>query len=67
MSSRPYTSTPAANVKPGDVVIFDTPRWDVTIERVFNAQTDGWIKLTGNSETWTLFLKNTDTVRVLQA
>lgn len=64
--SRPFKSTQAINVKTGDTVIFDTPRWDVVIEEVRDMATDGWTLLTANDDTWSLALKNTDTIRVLQ-
>lgn len=64
--NRPYTSTQAANVKVGDTIIFDTPRWDVVIEEARPMNENGWIWLTANNDTWSLALKTTDTVRVLQ-
>jgi hypothetical protein len=64
--NRPFKSTPAVQVKPGDTVIFDTPRWDVVIEEAEPMSTDGWTILRANNDTWSLALKNTDTVRVLQ-
>lgn len=64
--NRAYKSTTAVNVKPGDTVIFDEPRWDVVIEEAAPMSIDGWTKLTANNGTWSLCLKNSDTVRVLQ-
>ena len=64
--SRAFTSTPAAQVKPGDTVIFDTPRWDVVIEETEPMALDGWTILRANNSTWSLALKHTDTIRVLQ-
>jgi hypothetical protein len=65
--NRAFKSTQAINVKPGATVIFDTPRWDVVIEEVEPMGMDGWTILRANNDTWSLALKNTDTVRVLQA
>lgn len=64
--NRPYKSTQAASVNVGDTIIFDTPRWDVVIEESRPMNADGWIMLTANNDTWSLALKTTDTVRVLQ-
>jgi hypothetical protein len=64
--NRPYTRTQAANVKAGDTIIFDTPRWDVVVEEARPMIEDGWVMLTANNDTWSLALKTTDTVRVLQ-
>lgn len=63
---RAFKSTPAVQVKPGDTVIFDTPRWDVVIEEVAPMSADGGTILRGNNDTWSLALKDTDTIRVLQ-
>lgn len=64
--TRQFKSTQAINVKSGDTVIFDAPRWDVVIEEVRDMAIDGWTLLTANNDTWSLALKNTDTIRVLQ-
>jgi hypothetical protein len=64
--NRSFKSTQAINVKPGNTVIFDTPRWDVVIEEAEPMSADGWTILRANNDTWSLALKNTDTVRVLQ-
>lgn len=64
---RAFTHTFAADVKAGDTIIFDTPRWDVPIERISVAQCDGWVGLHGNKEQFSLYLKPTDTIRVLNS
>jgi hypothetical protein len=61
----PYKSTRACDVKVGDVIMFDNPRYTVTIEQIDECDTDGWIMFSANDETWTLFLKQTDTIRVM--
>jgi hypothetical protein len=62
--SRPYKSTPVTGVKVGDTIIFNQPRYDVTVERT-SATVDGWIGLHANDDTWSLYLKPADTARVL--
>ena len=63
--SRPFTSTKAPDVKVGDVITFDNPRYDVAIESIGEANCAYSIVLRGNNDTYSIFLKPTDTIRVL--
>jgi hypothetical protein len=63
--SRTTTRTLATSVKVGDIITFDDPRYDVAIESIGEARCDYSVILRGNNDTYTLFLKPTDTIRVL--
>jgi len=56
---------PASQVKVGDIICFDTPSSKVLIDRISEARCDGWIGLHGNDDTFSIFLKPTDRIQVL--
>lgn len=58
-----YTSTPADQVKVGDTITFDHHRYNVTVETITRGE--HLIGLHANDDTYSLFLKPTETVRVL--
>lgn len=57
-----FKSTIATDVREGDTITFDDPRYDVVIERITHG--DHTIGLHGNNDTYSLFLRPTDTIRV---
>lgn len=57
-----FTSTIATNVREGDTITFDDPRYDVVIDRITHGELT--IGLHGNNDTYSLFLRPTDTIRV---
>lgn len=61
--NRPYTSTKAMDVKVGDTITFDHPRYDVTIERITHGEYT--VGLYANDDTYSLHLQPNDTIRVL--
>ena len=55
----------ASQVKEGDIICFDSPSSKVLIESISVAQCDGSIGLHGNNDTYSIYLKPTDRIQVL--
>jgi hypothetical protein len=61
---RAFTSTKGADIKVGDTIIFDNPRYDIRIERITHGHY-ATVGLYANDDTFCLYLAPTDTIRVL--
>lgn len=61
--NRAYTSTVATDVKVGDTIIFDQPRYDARIERI--THNEYGVRLHANNDTYSIHLGRGDTIRVL--
>lgn len=55
----------ARDVKVDDIICFDSPSSKVLVDRISVALCDGSIGIHGNDDTFSIFLKPTDRIQVL--